>query len=320
MRASPGGAIPAPYMAYLRVYEPLAAFPAGERAEWESWLARNPEPKTLAEEQSASLRGLVAVPPIAVPENESRVAYLLPVGGETPLVCPWQSRLRSWLALTELRAVHGDGGVRLFWPQGVLESADSEYERWWAEDPEALPHILTASWQVPIRWLVLFGMEDAVTGDARGAVGDSGERGVEGGERGERGEGAEAEKVVLPTLQFRTAMSQARKRCARALRVLKRALGAGPLVEAVETLGMWLEEFHPLSVVELDYGGLMGLLVAQGALGAEERVDGVVLDCSVRYVADGLAALAQGDDTGVTAAYLRYRAKWDAVRVLARAN
>lgn len=305
MRASPGGAVPAPYMAYLRVYEPLAAFPAGERTEWEAWLRRNPEPKTLAEEQSASLRGLVAVPPIAVPEIETRTAYVLS-DGQTALLCPWQSRLRSWLALTELRAVHGDGGVRLFWPQGVLDRADSEYERWWAEDPEALPHILTASWQVPIRWLVLFGMEDAVPGDEGG----SGE--------GAGGEGDE--KVAAVTLQFRTAMSQARKRCARALRVLKRALGAGPLVEAVETLGMWLEEFHPLSVVELDYGGLMGLLVAQGALGAEERVDGIVLDCSVRYVADGLAALAQGDDTGVTAAYLRYRAKWDAVRALARAN
>ena len=302
MRASPGGAIPAPYMAYLRVYEPLAAFPAGERAEWEDWLRRNPEPKTLAEEQTASLRGLVAVPPIAVPENESRVAYVLD-NGATPLLCPWQLRLRSWLALTELRAVHGDGGVRLFWPQAVLDRADSEYERWWAEDPEALPHILTASWQVPIRWLVLFGLEDAVPGD----IG-----------RGGGGEGEE--KVAAVTLQFRTAMSQARKRCARALRVLKRSLGAGPLVEAVETLGMWLEEFHPLSVVELDYGGLMALLVAQGALGAEERVDGVVLDCSVRYVADGLVALAEGDETGVTAAYLRYRAKWDAVRVLARAN
>jgi hypothetical protein len=233
--------------------------------------------------------------------------------GDTPLLCPWQSRLRSWLALTELRAVHGDGGVRLFWPQGVLERADSEYARWWAEDPEALPHILTASWQVPIRWLVLFGMEDALTGE-EGFGNDRGGEGFEGDA------GGETEKVAAPTLRFRTAMSQARKRCARALRVLKRALGAGPLVEAVETLGMWLEEFHPLSVVELDYGGLMGLLVAQGALGAEERVDGIVLDCSVRYVADGLAALAQGDDTGVTAAYLRYRAKWDAVRVLARAN
>jgi hypothetical protein len=301
VRASSGGAIPAPYMAYLRVYEPLAAFPAGERAEWEEWLRRNPEPRTLAEEQSASLRGLVAVPPIAVPEKEARVAYVLP-GTEPPLLCPWQSRLRSWLALTELRAVHGDSGVRLFWPQSVLEHADDEYERWWAEDPEALPHILTASWQVPIRWLVLFGMEDALTGGE--GIGDK----------------AEGGQTAVQTLQFRTAMSQARKRCARALRVLKRSLGAGPLVEAVETLGMWLEEFHPLSVVELDYGGLMGLLVAQDAVGPEERVDGVVLDCSVRYVADGLAALAQGDDTGVTAAYLRYRAKWDAVRALARAN
>jgi hypothetical protein len=276
-------------MAYLRVYEPLAAFPVGERGAWEAWLRRNPEPLTLGEEQTASLRGLVAVPPIAVPEIEVRAAYVLRGEDDAPLLCPWQARLRSWLALTELRAVHGDGGVRLFWPQGVLERADREYEQWWAEDPEALPHILTASWQVPIRWLVLFGLEDAAVGEG-------------------------------PTLHFRTAMSQARRRCARALRVLKRALGAGPLVDAVETLGMWLEEFHPLSVVELDYGGLMALLVAQGALGAEERVDGVVLDCSVRYVADGLAALAQGDDTGVTAAYLRYRAKWDAVRVLARAN
>lgn len=310
-------------MAYLRVYEPLAAFPAGERAEWEAWLSRNPEPKTLAEEQSASLRGLVAVPPIAVPENESRIAYVLPAT-EPPLLCPWQSRLRSWLALTELRAVHGDNGVRLFWPQAVLDHADTEYERWWAEDPEALPHILTASWQVPIRWLVLFGMEDALTEGAEGTERSERSDRTEGADRSDRtegpGGGASGDKTTVPTLQFRTAMSQARKRCARALRVLKRALGAGPLVEAVETLGMWLEEFHPLSVVELDYGGLMALLVAQNAVGAEERVNGVVLDCSVRYVAEGLAALAQGDDTGVTAAYLRYRAKWDAVRALARAN
>ena len=288
MRASSGGAIPAPYTAYLRVYEPLAAFPAGERAAWEAWLERNPEGSTLADEQALSLRALIAVPPIAVPEHEERVAYVLR-SGEATLLCPWQSRLRSWLALTELRAVHGDGGVRLYWPQAVLDRADNDYNRWWAEDPEALPHILTSSWQIPIRWLVLFGQEDGILGEEQ-------------------------------SLYFRTAMSSARKRCARGLRVLKRSLGAGPLVEAVETLGMWLEEFHPLSVVELDYGGLMRLLTAQGAVGAEEREGGVVMDCSVRLVAEGFAALAEGDDAAVTSAYLRYRVKWDAVRLLARAN
>lgn len=287
MRASPSGAVPAPYTAYLRIYEPVAAFPPAERSAWESWLAGGPAP-TLADEQELALRGLVAVPPIAVPEAEERVAYVLREGGTT-LLCPWQSRLRSWLALTELRAMHGDSVVRLFWPQAVLEQADSSYDLWWAEDPEALPHILTSSWQVPIRWLLLFVQSEGVRGEAGGQW-------------------------------FRTPMAQARRRCARALRILKRSVGAGPLVEAVETLGMWLEEFHPHSVVELDYGGLLGLLTAQGAIGADERCDGVVMDCSVRYVADGLAALSAGDDGKVTAAYLRYRSKWDAVRLLARAN
>jgi hypothetical protein len=275
-------------MAYLRIYEPLAAFPAAERSAWEAWLEETPEPPSLGVEQERSLRGLVAVPPIAVPEDEGRFAYVTEVDG-APLICPWQSRLRSWLALTELRAVHGDTAVRLFWPQAVLDRADSSYDQWWAEDPEALPHILTCSWQIPIRWLVLFVQ-------AEGIVGAKGE------------------------LRFRTPMAQARRRSARALRILKRSVGAGPLVEAVETLGMWLEEFHPSSLVELDYGGLMGLLAAQGALGADELYEGVVMDCSVRYVADGLAALSAGDDEKVTAAYLRYRVKWDAVRLLGRAN
>ena len=137
--------------------------------------------------------------------------------------------------------MHGDSAVRLFWPQAVLDQADSSYDQWWAEDPEALPHILTSSWQVPIRWLLLFVQSEGVRG--------------EGGGPG-----------------FRTPMAQARRRCARALRILKRSVGAGPLVEAVETLGMWLEEFHPHSVVELDYGGLPGLLAAQGAIGARRAV------------------------------------------------
>jgi hypothetical protein len=88
----------------------------------------------------------------------------------------------------------------------------------------------------------------------------------------------------------------------------------------VETLSLWLEEFHPSSLVELDYGGLMGLLAAQGALGADELCEGVAMDCSVRDVADGLAALSASDQDRVTAAYLRYRMKWDAVRLLGRAN
>ena len=277
-----------PYAAYLRIYEPLSAFHTEERAAWERWLEATPELPGLAAEQEQSLRGLIAVPPIAVPEAEDRLAYATTVAGAV-LICPWQLRLRSWLALTELRAVHGDTAVRLFWPQAVLDQADTNYDQWWAEDPEALPHILTCSWQVPIRWLVLFVQAEGVRDEAGG-------------------------------LRFRTPMAQARRRSAKALRLLKRTVGFGPLVEAVETLGLWLEEFHPSSLLELDYGGLMSLLESQGALGADELSGGVAMDCSVRDVAAGLAALAAGDEERMTAAYLRYRAKWDTIRLLGRAN
>src|SRR5260221_4424275 len=103
-------------MAYLRIYEPLIAFPAAERSAWEAWLTTAAEvPPTLAEEQERSLRGLVAVPPIAVPEAEERVAYVAHLDG-SQLICPWQSRLRSWLALTELRAVTRVTDIRPFLP------------------------------------------------------------------------------------------------------------------------------------------------------------------------------------------------------------
>ena len=41
----------------------------------------------------------------------------------------------------------------------------------------------------------------------------------------------------------------------------------------VEQVGRWLEEFHPRSLVELDYGGLVHLLGAE-ALAAEGPVGG----------------------------------------------
>ena len=45
-----------------------------------------------------------------------------------------------------------------------------------------------------------------------------------------------------------------------ALSVLRKSLGDAPITEAVEEGTRWLEEFHPRSVVELDYGGLVDLL------------------------------------------------------------
>ena len=61
-------------------------------------------------------------------------------------------------------------------------------------------------------------------------------------------------------LRYRTEISKARRRAHRALSVLRRSVGDVPITEAVEESARWLEEFHPRSVVELDYGGLAALL------------------------------------------------------------
>ena len=56
------------------------------------------------------------------------------------------------------------------------------------------------------------------------------------------------------------ATAQAERRVARALSVLRTAVQDESVTAGVEELGRWLEEFHPRSLVELDYGGLVHLL------------------------------------------------------------
>jgi len=70
-----------------------------------------------------------------------------------------------------------------------------------------------------------------------------------------------------------------------------------------------MEEFHPLSLLELDYGGLAHLLDA----------DHLSSDDSASDVAEGLAALSEGDATSAAAAYRRWTTRWHRVQLLSRA-
>ena len=130
-----------PYAAYLRVYEPLSAFPEADGRRWAEYAASPGRPRragALAAEQAESLRRAIAFPPLPAPKRESDHAYVRWSEGIT-YVCPWQTRLRSWLVLSRLRtaapsltkaafsADHADAAVRDFarWrsqeysPQGV---------------------------------------------------------------------------------------------------------------------------------------------------------------------------------------------------------
>ena len=292
MTGSPGGTA---FAAALRVYEPLAAFDGDERRYWEAWLAERQEtgrPADLdagvAAERLAALRAVAAVPVQGPPEVGDE-AFVLEVDGVT-LLCPWRTRLRSLQALEAFRAELPDEVVEAFVPRQVLDACEEELDRVRADEPDLRVHVLTSPWQVPLRWFVLV---------------DPGEREVSlGGERPDRG-GLAARRLV-----YRTAMSRARRRTARALDVLRRTMDDGPITEGVEEMGRWLEEFHPRSVVELDDGGLAHLLDD-----AE-----LTQDESARDVAGALAALDDGDPDRAMAAYGRVVARSKALQAVESAN
>ncbi|MEU3184745.1 hypothetical protein ABZ707_11125 [Streptomyces sp. NPDC006923] len=263
-----------PYASYLRVYEPLAAFPEPERGHWARYARRGRTP-TAQDELRRSLADLLPTPPVPVPVHESADAFVTEVDGVV-CVCPWRTRLRGWLALEELGNVLPTPLLDVVLPPVVRGQAVADYERWRDRNPDARPWIRTAVWQVPVRWFALFSDD---------------EREYEAGGPG------------VPVLRYRTPMVQARRRLARALKTLRDTVDDGPLITGLVDVGRWLEEFHPRSLVELDYGGLVHAL--SGAQLAEDR--------SAADVAAGIAALRDGDGEGAGEAYGRLMERWRAV-------
>ncbi|MDN3296436.1 hypothetical protein QWM81_20725 [Streptomyces ficellus] len=272
-----------PYASYLRVYEPLAAFPEPERGHWARYARRGTAP-TAQDELRRSLADLLPTPPVPVPVHESADAFVAEVDGVV-CVCPWRTRLRGWLALEELPGLLPASVLDVVLPPVVRGQAAADYERWRERNPDARPWIRTAVWQVPVRWFALFADEEREY--------------VAGGGSGK-----------APVLRYRTPMVQARRRVARALKTLRDAREEGPLIEGLVDVGRWLEEFHPRSLVELDYGGLVHVL-PEDAL-AEDR--------SAADVAAGIAALRAGDGAGAGEAYERLTERWSAVRNRQHAN
>ncbi|MFC5719531.1 hypothetical protein ACFP1Z_04955 [Streptomyces gamaensis] len=272
-----------PYAAYLRVYEPLAAFPGPERAHWARY-ARREELPGAQEELRRSLADLLPTPPVPVPVHESGDAFIAYQDGVL-CVCPWRTRLRGWLALGELAGALPAPVLDAALPPVVRRQAEADYERWLERNPDARPWIRTATWQVPLRWFVLFADEEREFG--------KGEPGGEG--------------LVL---RYRTPMVQARRRVARGLRTLKDAMDEGPLIDGLVDVGRWLEEFHPRSLVELDYGGLVHMVPEKHL--AEDR--------SAFDTAEGLAALRAGDGARAGEAYRRLTERWAVVRNRQYAN
>lgn len=75
-------------------------------------------------------------------------------------------------------------------------------------------------------------------------------------------------------------------------------------------VGRWLEDFHPYSLVELDYGGLVHLVSDDALCG----------DQSVAEIRAGIDGAARGEGELAVAMYMRARDRWRAFAEFEQAN
>ena len=305
------------YAAYLRIYEPVSAFHEPDRSRWVAYAASSTRPRrrdSLAVEHAEALRRAITTPWVAVPERESEHAYVRRVDGTT-YVCPWQTRLRCLLAYGQMRsgsgavlacegsAAEGSAGEKLA-GEGLAADGDPALAALarLGEAGPARPHIVASSWTVPLTWFVPFAPAERwlSLGDGRGRA------------------GAAATASATRALVYTTPMTRARRRVARGLGALRHLpAGSGDAVlepsRAVGELaevGRWLEDFHPYSLVELDYGGLVHL-VSDDALRGDQ---------SVAEIRAGIDGAARGECELAVAMYMRARDRWRAFAEFEQAN
>jgi len=297
------------YAAYLRVYQPVSAFGEPDRSRWMAYADSPARPRrdSLIAEHAEALFRAITTPPVAVPERESGHAYVRRADGIT-YVCPWQTRLRCLLSCRRMPSGALPSGAL---PSGALPSGigpavdGDQAVAALAGLQEAGPvwlHILASVWIVPLTWFVPFAPA---------------ERWLSLGE-GQGRASVAATASATRALVYTTQMPRARRRVARGLAALRRLpSGSGDAVlepsRAVGDLaevGRWLEDFHPHSLVELDYGGLVHL-VSDDALCGDQSV------AEIRAAIDGAA---RGECELAVAMYMRAHNRWRAFAEFERAN
>jgi hypothetical protein len=246
---------PTPYVASLRVYEPITSFEPVEQLRWNSIPITT---STGQEEQERALARTITVePPSLRPDG----AHIIEFEGAR-YVAPWSTATRCWTALDSFKDSIPASIVRYFVPSNMEEAIliNSEIME------DKIPHILTETWLIPPRWFGLFEADERLR-----ARTDDG-----------------------PYVVHRTSIANAKKRCMRLHEIVVASFGEGPVEGEIADLLEWLDLFHPDSLVELDYGGLaifMELaLQDEGGLEADTSVED--LHHSLRGLEQGNGAMA----------------------------
>ena len=298
------------YAAYLRVYEPVSAFHEPDRSRWAAYAASATRPRrrdALTAEHAEAMRRVVSAPYVVLPERESEHAYIRRADGTT-YICPWQTRLRCLLGYGQMVSSAspllpgtippGDDDQAVANALAGLELEGPPRPR----DPSTRLHIVGSLWCVPLAWFVLFAAAERWLslgpGPARPA--------------------AAATASATRALVYTTPMARARRRISRALATFRNlppgfegtVLDPPQAADDLTGVGRWLAEFHPYSLVELDYGSLV-YLVSDDMLGEDQSV------AEIRAAIDGAA---RGECELAMAMYMRARSRWRAFTEFEQAN
>ena len=277
--------MPRPFVAYLRVYEPLSVLDAPLAAKVRKALETGPIPRAEVgdRERELWLRSQLAqkllpgdshfevmtISPAEVPTSDAARV------GPGPLVCPLDLRARSAAALVGFLAssppILQDAALGVS-PETVRARASAVM----AELAAGAVHVISTTWTVPLPWFSI--VDPAQRRVVLASAQDDPERQV----------------------SWRVAMADARRRVARALKVVKSALGEDGPAKVLADTGRWLEHFHPHAAVELDYGGLVQLLNDKDLLEDTSAAD-------VNAIVD---ALETGDAEEVALRYETLREFW----------
>jgi hypothetical protein len=248
---------PTPYVASLRVYEPLESFDPRDQHRWGQIAITE---ATGYEEQLQSLRRLV-IPGSINTSNDG--AHVFDHDGRR-YVSPWSTARRCWAALNDFKSSLPSSVIPFFIPQ----SAENQIAEGGEDHENKIPHILTETWMIPPRWFALFDPEERLRG---------------------------SNELGAFTIA-RTAIDSAKKRCINAHMAVRKAFGPGPVEEELIQLLNWLNVFHPQSIVELDYGGLAvyleGVMKADGedGLNADSSIEDVHQSIGGLAAGDGAMA------------------------------
>jgi hypothetical protein len=264
------------HAAYLRVYQPLAAFPARERAEWAAYLEAGQVLPTALLVGREERHGLARA--LGLNVAGEREHALVERAGDVVYVCPLRTELRTMQSLVAFRSSVPDEVADAFVSAGDVEQAARALERWSREQPGSRSHIQQAVWHVPLPWFALF---------------EAGERRLTPARPGQPAR-----------LTYQTSMAKARARVSRAVAILQELMEDAEMVVAAEELREWLHGFDPDSLVQLDYGGLTR------AVPFEHLIE----DNSAAEVWEALEALEEGDLDRSSERYRALSERWSALR------